>query len=286
MKRVSQILRYLHLCFLGGLFVRYSNKKTRNKKVFFTLTSTPSRISKLKPTILSLLDQTVPPDQIIINVPEISKKGEKYVIPRFLEKMRKVRINRVEEDLGPVTKLLPTLKLADIGSNDWIIVLDDDQVYPKKLIETYLKNARKFPEHAMTLCGWCIPPEKQHNRKGTRRGAGIKFKEPHPNIKEPTPVEIVQGASSYAVKKSYFTNDIFDYKGAPKAAFFADDIWTSGHLAKNKIPRVVIIGDFAFYRMHSIKHMGDTGLRYSVNADNKNNNDLYQYFDDYWELYN
>ncbi|MEQ8580721.1 MAG: hypothetical protein RIC30_05865 [Marinoscillum sp.] len=229
------------------------------------------------------MDQTVLPEEIILNLPLESMKGKPYVLPRFLNKIEKLRINRVPVDLGPGTKLFPTLKDERIKENDLIVVVDDDQVYPKKLLETYKNNVEKFPDTALTLCGWNVPPGMEHGKKKTKKGAGIKFQDPTPNVSGPMNIEILQGASSFLVRKSFFTEEVFDYSAAAKGALFADDIWFSGHLAKNKIPRKLIIGDFALYRLHSFKHMGTTGLRYSVNADNQNNNDLYKYFEAHWK---
>lgn len=286
MSRVSEVLRYINICFFNGAFTRTTRISTsKEAKFHFTLTTTPDRLNKIKATLLSLNDQTTPPSEIILNLPVMSMKGKQYVLPKYLMKIKNLRINRVPEDLGPGTKLIPTLHDDSIAANDFIVVVDDDQVYPKRLLETYLKNTRTFPGAALTLCGWNVPPDMKHNRKKTKKGAGIKFKDPNPNVPEPLNVEILQGASSFLVCKSFFTKDVFDYSDAPEGALFADDIWFSGHLAKNNIPRKLIIGDFAFYRMHSFKHMGTTGLRYSVNADNQNNNALYKYFEAHWKKF-
>ena len=284
MSRVSEVLRYINICFFRGLFASKSKtSSSKGVKCYFTLTTTPDRLPKIRATLLSLTDQTIPPTEIILNLPKKSMKGKRYDLPKFLKNFTNLRVNRVPVDLGPGTKLIPTLKDKNIHKDDLIIVVDDDQVYPKRLLESYHKNVKTYPNTALTLCGWNVPPNMEHNRKKTKKGAGIKFKDPNPNVSGPTSVEILQGASSFLVRKSFFTQDVFDYSKAPEGALFADDIWFSGHLAKNNVPRKLIIGDFAFYRMHSFEHMGTTGLRYSINADNQNNNVLYKHFEKYWK---
>lgn len=279
---LPEIFRYLVISLLSPSF---AERRIENNEAYISLTTTPARIHKIKDTLLSLLNQTVPPAQIILNLPKRSRKGEKYDVPSFLSEMRLVKINFIEEDLGPASKSLPTLKLPAIPSDALIIVLDDDQVYPKKLIENYLRHATELPNHALTLCGWRVPKSLEHRDKNILRGAGLRILEPTPNIGENTAVEIIQGASSYAIRKSFFDNSIFDYTNAPPGAFFADDIWLSGHLARKKIPRTVVTGAFAYCRMESYRHLRSKGLRDTDNADNSNNDALYRYFESDWKLF-
>jgi hypothetical protein len=279
---IPELLRYVKISFFHP---QPKLKRKEKSGVYVSLTTTPSRISKLRDTLISLSDQSVLPEEIIINIPKISKGGIRYEIPDFINHMKLVHINFIEEDLGPASKSLPTLKIPSIPSDALIIVLDDDQVYPKKLIENYLHHARTLPNHALTLCGWRVPKSLEHSDKKILRGAGLKIVKPKPNISGNTSVEIIQGASSYAIRKSFFTNEVFDYVHAPKGAFFADDIWLSGHLAKKKIPRTLVMGNFAYCRMESYKHLKTKGLRDTANADNSNNDALYRYFEGDWKLF-
>ena len=52
--------------------------------------------------------------------------------------------------MGPATKILPTLNLFKDEADKLIIVLDDDQIYPKGMVENYVKNSKDLPDAAMT----------------------------------------------------------------------------------------------------------------------------------------
>lgn len=97
-------------------------------RVVVSLTTLPSRIGGVVETIDSLLQQTLQPDAIYLNVPSASErfKEESYVIPPHLSKLDKVRVRRTE-DYGPVTKLIPTLD-EERDPNTLIITVDDDMM--------------------------------------------------------------------------------------------------------------------------------------------------------------
>ena len=53
--------------------------------VFVGLTTLPSRIGKLRPTVESLLGQTLRPDRVLVCVPRRSiREDREYVIPGWL----------------------------------------------------------------------------------------------------------------------------------------------------------------------------------------------------------
>lgn len=54
-----------------------------------------------------------------------------------------------------------------------------------------------------------------------------------------TPVDIIEGYSGCAYRRKFFDQSLIDYSGAPKEAFYHDDVWISGRLAEKGIPRYV-----------------------------------------------
>ncbi len=78
--------------------------------MFVGVTTLPSRIGRLRPTVDSLLGQTVPPDRIFVCVPERSVREESaYELPGWLkEPPSGVQLVRCDDD-GPATKLLGCL---------------------------------------------------------------------------------------------------------------------------------------------------------------------------------
>lgn len=284
MSALKELLRYLKICLFPAIPLIAKNF-SKNTGLVVSLTTTPDRLPKIRQTLLSLLDQSIQPNAIFLNLPEISLKGKTYDIPVDLMNFPLLTINRPKLDQGPATKSLPVLADPKVDEDTLIVVLDDDQVYPYTLLETYLRAGENAPDQALTICGWKVPSSLKHADKKILRGAGLKLTDPKPNVMQDEMVEIIQGASSYAVRKRFFTKEISDFSIAPPKAMFADDIWISGQLAKNNIPRKLIKAPFAYCRIMSLSHFKTEGLRDTANADNTNNDNLYHYFQPYWKLY-
>lgn len=106
-----------------------------------SFTTSPKRIHLCYPMILGLSRQSVAPDKIILNIPEVFERTqEKYQVPKELAEI--VVVNVCSRDWGPATKLVPTIEYLrenEYPENTRILYCDDDIYYPPKLIET-LKN--------------------------------------------------------------------------------------------------------------------------------------------------
>jgi hypothetical protein len=103
--------------------------------VFVGLTTLPSRIGKLEPTIRSLLAQTLPPDRIFVCLPLTSIRERcGYSLPPWLSWLPpRVQLVRCTQDYGPGTKLLGCL--PQVPTDACLIVVDDDMVYKPFLVE-------------------------------------------------------------------------------------------------------------------------------------------------------
>jgi hypothetical protein len=118
-----------------------------------SLTTIPTKFDNLHKTIDSIINQTILPKKIIINIPKIYNfRMNNTEIPiekinNFINKYSKfnIFINLLDEDYGPGTKLLGLLNNTDIISdiisdNTYIILVDDDLIYKPYMIETYDKE--------------------------------------------------------------------------------------------------------------------------------------------------
>lgn len=283
MSKIGEVLRYVKLILFPGLFIPKKTKSTETHEIVFSFTTLPSRIKNIKPTIASLLDQKIRPDKIILNIPKFSKREKRpYLIPDFLKQCPYILINEIEEDMGPATKLLPTLNL--LKETDTLIVIgDDDEVYPKQLFANYLNNQSNFKDSTMTLVGWNAPEDNNHSHKKIKYGAIGSIPNNAIEVRTPTQVDCVQGASTYAVRTSFFSDKLFDYTRAPKQAFFVDDIWISGNMARDATKIFVIPASFRYARMKVPSHLvfSET-LHRKENHSGENNATLYEYFHNYW----
>jgi hypothetical protein len=88
--------------------------------------------------ILGLSRQSVKPDKIILNIPEVFERTqERYQIPKELAEMN-VEVNICSRDWGPATKLVPIiayLRANGYPENTRILYCDDDIYYPPQMIE-------------------------------------------------------------------------------------------------------------------------------------------------------
>lgn len=221
---------------LAGDLVRYLRllraplpSPARRSSVIVTLTSLPSRVGLLRPVLASLLDQTVPPSRVVLALPAFSQREQAaYRLPAFLDHPC-VEVLPCERDWGPATKLIPSWQRA--GPDSLLLALDDDNIYPRDLIERLLHWHQRMPAAALGLRGWSVGAALDFNRARIHYGTGQR---------ELRPVDILTGTWGFLVRRDFFDEALLDYSGYPEEAFWVDDVWFSGHLARRGVPRRVI----------------------------------------------
>ena len=133
-------------------------------KITVSLTTTPKRIDRIKPTLRSLLSQTKKIDTILLNIPLYCARLDEHLeqIPQFLrniESRTQLKI-QITEDYGPATKFIPACKALEPDENHFLIWLDDDIFYSKALVETLTNNCPR--KTAIATCGFIL--EENHHR--------------------------------------------------------------------------------------------------------------------------
>ncbi len=102
-------------------------------EVVVGITSLPSRIGLIRPTIESLLEGARKPDRIIVALPLRSQREQcGYDVPSWLADLGAL-VTRPESDAGPGTKLLGTL--PEVASDSILILADDDVRYRHDFVE-------------------------------------------------------------------------------------------------------------------------------------------------------
>lgn len=279
-QRSRELLRFvrLHLPASKSLVCRHEAlpRCGVEDRVVVSLTTIPDRIGRIRPTLLSLLDQTRRPDRIVLNLPKTShREGRDYVIPPFVEALSAcIDIHRCDRDWGPATKLLPTLEI-EREPNTRIVVVDDDQVYPRNMIEELVAWSERLPEAAPCSRGHGIPPGNVHEDRDTHYGT---------DVGRPIPVEIMQGSAGFLVRRRFCSDEIFDYGEAPPESFFVDDIWFAGHLAGRKVERFVVPFSNCYSRIASWSARRSLSLSHAENRGNRNTETLYHHFADRWTV--
>lgn len=209
--------------------------------VIISLTTIPSRSEKIIPTMNSLLDQTVPA-HIFIHIPKRAncEPEKEYKFPTSILKHPNITIVEHPIDYGPSMKFIPAIK-ASIHTNDYVIVVDDDNIYPKTLVEDLYKYARREPSYVYCTRGWKHSPDyKWENTKET-------FSD---TLSWPLKVSVITGCGGYIIPPNVsrrVADDISDYSHTPKECRLMDDIWISGILSKHKIGKFIIDNNSRFY---------------------------------------
>src|SRR5207245_11256191 len=62
-----------------------TGRRAANNRVIASLTTLPDRIFNLEPTTHCLLNQTPPPDELVLSIPEFSVRQQRpYSLPKYL----------------------------------------------------------------------------------------------------------------------------------------------------------------------------------------------------------
>ena len=207
-------------------------------RVVVTLTTLPGRIHQIRRVLESLLHQTLSADEIRVYTPTHSARERRaYATPPWLAAMApRVRLVRIERDYGPATKVIPAVRdgLAN-GDDALLVVVDDDTLYPPRLLETFASWSRRFPDAAVSATGWPVTRSLRYPHWTENYLVyGNELVAPHP-------VSVVRGNCGFAVKAKFFDERLWtEMARAPAGATVMDDVWISGHLARRRVKRYVV----------------------------------------------
>ena len=178
--------------------------------IYVSLSTIPPRINDINKSIDSILNQTIRPDKIFINIPKKFKRFKEEIkddqIPNFPSTVEVTRC----DDCGPGTKLLGSIN--KLNKESLVILADDDQVYENFMIEKLYYYYKKAPQNAYSF-----------------------YVHPLGNF------GIGQGADGFAINTKYLDGIVDFYKDVVKdyhELFLYDDLWISYFLyffKKNKI---------------------------------------------------
>ena len=201
-----------------------------------SLTTIPPRLQYLKPFVESLKRQKLKPDRLELNLPA------EYKFRSFtradLERIPGEFTVHVCEDVGPATKVLPTLQRYK-GTKTTIVYCDDDRVYSANWLErlTYLSSENSdcaIADECMSIRAVAL----RHGMKKDwlyrlKRGLSLGLYRPYSYDKSSHP-DVAEGFGGVLVKPSFFSDRVFD---VPEECWAVDDIWLSAniHLAGKRI---------------------------------------------------
>src|SRR5437667_5936332 len=253
-----------------------ANRKFDDRRVIASLSTVPDRINNLRPTIQSLLKQTRPPDEIVLAIPEFSIREQRpYVVPKYISRLPRVRVLRCREDWGPATKFIGAIQdeLAAGRENTLIMVVDDDRIYPRDALETYLYYSEQLPNAALCFRGAAMPSTLDWD------DANMIYPK---DLREPPSVAAITACGSYLLRPRFFDESLWDYSAAPQVAFHIEDIWISGCLNRHGLRRYVVP---ASAMMRSVLRQRWTVSLNKIPGRQKLNNEIIAFFRETWDVF-
>jgi hypothetical protein len=237
-----------------------------------SLTTIPSRIGCIKPTLISLLQQSRRPGVVEINLARRPLKHDiPWRIPPWLTALNAVRVRWLPHDFGPASKLIPTLQRYGKTSAR-IVVVDDDMLYSPRLIESFLRAERQFSNQGeCVLCvnGYLLPRSGRFD-KGHSSDRRIRH-----GIRR---VGVVEGCGGYMLKADHLVyEDLTNTTHAPQDCLQLDDNWISGHLSRRGIAKYQVP---LWGRRHSLPQAETPAI---VVERSRIANELMDYFKNDWQ---
>lgn len=211
--------------------IAHSEPSVPRPRIVVSLTSIPPRYPRLVETLQSLLNQSIPPDAIYLNVATSYARefgDELDELPPRIAKLRKVTVNYCE-DFGPATKIIPTLDL-ETDPETVIITADDDVAYHPEMIKSLVDAYRQWPAAAYGHSGQMIDMLDEF-------GPTVVSAVNH--ARESVPVDILEAYRGGLYKRGWFDDSVKRIRESRfEPCFRTDDIWISAHLAARGVPRI------------------------------------------------
>ena len=125
---------------------------TVEEHIIVTLTSWTKRINNIPTVLTSILNQSLLPDKICLNLAIEEFPNKELSLPQDVQSFLKNNSNIIEvhwlkHNTKVWKKVIPTLLRYP---NDCIICIDDDFVYPNDFIKTFIDKHKELPNNPLT----------------------------------------------------------------------------------------------------------------------------------------
>jgi hypothetical protein len=220
---------------------------SERRRLIVTLSTIPSRISRIGPVLESIKRQTRKPDGIYVCICSFCEwEKSAYEVPEWLLKDDRVRLIVSLQDYGPASKLLGVLG-AETAPETRIVVVDDDWEYGPELLTRLESKFDRHPGCAIGSSGARLPatwseiavrigPEIAADRSPPDR---LTFIAESP---EDVVVDLLQFGFGTMVLRGWFADDIYDLIRPSEPLFYCDDVLISAYLDSKGIRRICASG--------------------------------------------
>lgn len=197
---------------------RWSEKGHSNTnkppRCVISLTTTPQRLPFIKDTLVQLTKQTIPVNQVYLHIPRVSKKtGQPYRVPMAYHQIPGLTIHYCKHDVGPLTKLWPTLELEH-DPDTLIFLADDDEWYPPDFFNELYHQALQHPQCALGYRGVQVKPQWTHVNEAS------------------TQIDLLETYAGVCYRRGFFDIEKFPPPSDKSPCFTTDDLWIGHHVKR------------------------------------------------------
>lgn len=195
-----------------------SSKYTYAPKIVVSLTSYPKRIMNVYKTLASIYRQTKKPDKVVLWLAQ--EQFNDNVLPKELEEFKEwgLDIRFVSDDLKSHKKYFYAMKEF---SEDIIITIDDDLIYPADMIEKLFKSYLKFPKSVSAMRTHLMLVDV----KGNIEPYAKWIKDYTKIIHQPCMQLLATTGAGTLFPPHCISEKVFDVFGIKNVALYADDLW-------------------------------------------------------------
>ena len=196
-----------------------TRESSKSEGFIVSLTSTPARFGFLHRVLSNLNEQSVQPREIHLNIPRESYSR----LPDNLSAISPALKVYQTRDLGPATKLLPTLaRNRELP----VITLDDDADYPLTLLESLWSAHKQFP--SAVIAKYCKLIPAHH----AVRWIPYRFWPIVTNYSiQPARFLLPIGAEGVLYPPGSLPPSYFNEKELREISYRTDDLWNWAHLS-------------------------------------------------------
>ena len=208
--------------------------RQKNDAIVVSLTSHPGRIETVHKTIDSLLGQTKRPERIVLWLSEKQFPQKTLELPDELLRQtdQGLEIRWVKEDIKPHKKYF--YAVAEFDDRP-IVIVDDDVVYDKKLVEALCNSYTRHP-HAIS----CMRANLiMFNAEGEFRRYDNWLYDYRVKRDEPTYQLLPTGVGGVLYPPHSIPQEAFDIDAIQRCCLYGDDLWLKVFTAANGYPVVL-----------------------------------------------
>ena len=150
--------------------------------VVITLTTIPPRFNQTAKNLEYLISNLKEPNSttVILNIPRIYKRFPpnprgRHALKKLRNQFPNLRINENIPDMGPVTKIYPSLPFIKSQSTNSIVLILDDEMYRPDAVERIIKcqNDDLFTVHSYWVYDYNLESKRGNHKIQVPQGVDI-----------------------------------------------------------------------------------------------------------------